>query len=191
MSIIYRVDPFKVRSETSVTEAMRMIDANKRGFLIVTDDNDRVVRTVSDGDIRRVIIEMGGLPDRISQAMRYRFSSVYSDEPNRQSFTDRIKFLPVIDRKTRRLTAISLPGKSVLEIEGYEINDDNPPFIIAEIGNNHNGSLSVAKEMIDSAAEAGADCVKFQYREMAHLYRDSAGTGDANDLGVEYTLDLL
>ncbi|WJY20966.1 N-acetylneuraminate synthase family protein [Fontisubflavum oceani] len=191
MSLIYNVAPFTVRSETSVTDAMRMLDANKRGFLIVTDEDDRVVGTVTDGDIRRLIIETGDLPDRISQAMRHRFSFVYSDEPNSQSFTDRIKFLPVIDRKTRRLTAISLPGKSTLEIDGHQISNDYPPFIIAEIGNNHNGSLSVAKEMIDAAAQAGADCVKFQYREMAHLYRDSAGAGDANDLGVEYTLDLL
>lgn len=35
-------------------------------------------------------------------------------------------------------------------------------FIIAEIGVNHNGSVSIAKEMIDVAAEAGVDCVKFQ-----------------------------
>ncbi|MFA7239045.1 MAG: N-acetylneuraminate synthase [Sulfuricellaceae bacterium] len=35
-------------------------------------------------------------------------------------------------------------------------------FIIAEAGVNHNGSLDVAKQMIDAAAEAGADAVKFQ-----------------------------
>ncbi len=35
-------------------------------------------------------------------------------------------------------------------------------FIIAEVGVNHNGSVSIAKEMIDIAANAGVDCVKFQ-----------------------------
>ncbi len=35
-------------------------------------------------------------------------------------------------------------------------------FIIAEIGNNHEGSLENAKKMIDQAKKAGADCVKFQ-----------------------------
>jgi len=35
-------------------------------------------------------------------------------------------------------------------------------FIIAEIGNNHEGSFALAKEMIKRAAEAGADAVKFQ-----------------------------
>ncbi len=35
-------------------------------------------------------------------------------------------------------------------------------FIIAEAGVNHNGSLSLAKKLVDVAKEAGADCVKFQ-----------------------------
>jgi sialic acid synthase SpsE len=38
----------------------------------------------------------------------------------------------------------------------------NRPYIIAEIGSNHNGSLSLAKKLILKAKEAGADCVKFQ-----------------------------
>ena len=36
------------------------------------------------------------------------------------------------------------------------------PFIIAEIGNNHEGDLGLAKEMVAAAAESGADAVKFQ-----------------------------
>ena len=35
-------------------------------------------------------------------------------------------------------------------------------FIIAEAGVNHNGSFDLAKKLIDAAADAGADCVKFQ-----------------------------
>ncbi|MFM8835863.1 MAG: N-acetylneuraminate synthase family protein, partial [Actinomycetota bacterium] len=35
-------------------------------------------------------------------------------------------------------------------------------FVIAEAGVNHNGSMSLAKELIDSAVAAGADAVKFQ-----------------------------
>lgn len=41
-----------------------------------------------------------------------------------------------------------------------------PVFVIAEIGLNHNGDLDLALELIDLAAEAGADAVKFQKREV-------------------------
>jgi N-acetylneuraminate synthase len=44
------------------------------------------------------------------------------------------------------------------------IGEGEPVYIIAEIGINHNGSLSLAKELIDGAASAGCDAVKFQKR---------------------------
>lgn len=43
-------------------------------------------------------------------------------------------------------------------------------FIIAEVGSNHNQSLTLAKEHIDAATEAGADAVKFQSINIDELY---------------------
>ena len=40
---------------------------------------------------------------------------------------------------------------------------DTPPFIIAEAGINHNGDYNKAIQLVDSAKENGADCIKFQY----------------------------
>lgn len=45
-----------------------------------------------------------------------------------------------------------------------------PSFIIGEIGINHNGDLSIAKKLIDVAAEAGCDAVKFQKRTVDIVY---------------------
>ncbi|RPI02402.1 MAG: N-acetylneuraminate synthase [Calditrichaeota bacterium] len=44
------------------------------------------------------------------------------------------------------------------------LGENMPPFIIAEIGINHNGSLEIAKKMIDGAVNAGCHAVKFQKR---------------------------
>ena len=44
------------------------------------------------------------------------------------------------------------------------IGDGHPAYIIAEVGINHNGDLSIAKKIIDAAVHAGADAVKFQKR---------------------------
>lgn len=49
-------------------------------------------------------------------------------------------------------------------VQGREIGDGAPVFVIAEIGINHNGSLDMAREMIEGAARAGCDAVKFQKR---------------------------
>ena len=43
-------------------------------------------------------------------------------------------------------------------------------FIIAEIGINHNGDLSIAKELIDVATDSGCDAVKFQKRDIDLVY---------------------
>jgi N-acetylneuraminate synthase len=48
------------------------------------------------------------------------------------------------------------------EIQGRRIGRDFPPLVIAEIGINHEGSLDVAKEMVDAAHRAGAEVVKHQ-----------------------------
>jgi sialic acid synthase SpsE len=49
-----------------------------------------------------------------------------------------------------------------IEIAGRKIGPDYPPLVIAEIGINHEGSLAVAKEMVDAAKRAGVEVVKHQ-----------------------------
>ena len=43
-------------------------------------------------------------------------------------------------------------------------------FIVAEIGINHNGSMSICKELIDVAVDSGCDAVKFQKRDLNEVY---------------------
>ena len=70
-------------------------------------------------------------------------------------------------------------------------------FIIAEIGINHNGSMDIAKQLIDVAVDAGADAVKFQKRTIELVYTkemlDSAresqwgSTQRDQKIGLEFT----
>ncbi|MCV2885443.1 N-acetylneuraminate synthase family protein [Aestuariibacter sp. AA17] len=75
-------------------------------------------------------------------------------------------------------------------IDGVSIGD-NQTFVIAEIGNNHNGCFNRAIQLIDQAIEAGANCVKFQVRNLNALYRERSLQRNGDDLGTEYILDLL
>src|SRR6478735_11395745 len=47
-------------------------------------------------------------------------------------------------------------------IAGRRIGPAHPPLVVAEIGINHEGSLAVAKEMVDAAHRAGVEVVKHQ-----------------------------
>jgi N-acetylneuraminate synthase len=51
-----------------------------------------------------------------------------------------------------------------VRIGEHSIGDDQPVYVIGEIGLNHNGDVEIAKKLIDVAAEAGAQAVKFQKR---------------------------
>lgn len=56
----------------------------------------------------------------------------------------------------------------IVEIENRKIGLDYPPLVIAEIGINHNGDLTIAKQLVDAAYESGAEVVKHQ----THIVED-------------------
>ena len=59
---------------------------------------------------------------------------------------------------------------STLKIGTRLVGDDQPCFIIAEIGINHNGNIDIAKRLISVALAAGCDAVKFQKRTVEVVY---------------------
>ncbi|UPJ70871.1 N-acetylneuraminate synthase family protein [Bradyrhizobium sp. 187] len=78
-----------------------------------------------------------------------------------------------------------------VRIGNRPLGDGEPCYVIAEIGNNHNGDFDRAIALVDAAVAAGADCAKFQMRKLDEVYRASSLSGKDDDLAVEYTLDLL
>ncbi|MEP1487178.1 MAG: N-acetylneuraminate synthase family protein [Algibacter sp.] len=63
-----------------------------------------------------------------------------------------------------------------IEIAGRKIGIDYPPLVIAEIGINHEGSLKVAKEMVDAAFRSGVEIVKHQ----THIVSDEMSAAAKN-----------
>ena len=53
-------------------------------------------------------------------------------------------------------------GDNQISIGKREVGADNPVFVIAEVGINHNGDMNEARRLIQAAIDSGADAVKLQ-----------------------------
>jgi N,N'-diacetyllegionaminate synthase len=67
-----------------------------------------------------------------------------------------------------------MSGSARIRLEGRDIGGGAPAFVIAEAGVNHNGRLDLAEQLVDVAAEAGCDAVKFQTFDPALVAAASA-----------------
>lgn len=75
----------------------------------------------------------------------------------------------------------------LIQAGNRKIGPGQPCFIAAEIGINHNGDMALAKSMIDAAAEAGADSVKFQNYKTEDFLSDRTLTYTYRSQGKEIT----
>lgn len=196
MIIDRNVAQYVVFAEDAILNALRKISENKSGAVFSVTESGEVEGVLTDGDLRRWLLEQReidlNLP--VSAISNKEFEAVNHRAPPEDieaRFNSRIRFVPLLDDHGH-LVAIARDKPAEMRIGSRTIGADAPCFVIAEIGNNHNGDLALAKRLVDLAVDAGADCAKFQMRSMAALYRDTSRSGRAaEDLGSEYTLDLL
>lgn len=79
-----------------------------------------------------------------------------------------------------------------ITIDNKKIGEGHPCYIIAEIGINHNGSVQIAKQLIDVAVAAGADAIKFQKRSLEHIYTDEMlKNPNLGEQSFQYMIPLL
>ena len=196
MLITKSIEGFIVFKDDVIIEVLKKINNNKRKIAFVIDCSGVLEGVITDGDIRQWLIAQpdAGLTVPVSQVMNTSFKACSINDLHNEienSFDRSIDVIPLID-KNCRLKAIAINQEDGIQIGSKVISNDHPVFIIAEIGNNHNGDINLAKKLVDLAISAGADCVKFQLRDVTSLYRNGGKPDDASaDLGAQYTLGLL
>lgn len=196
MLIEKNIKKYIIFSEDSIANALKKINANKKRFIITVSVNGIVEGVVTDGDFRRWVVSQKeiDLQKPVFQIHNPNFVCATTKDSNEtisSLFTHKIDTIPLLDQ-SNRLRAVAFRDSIGIKIGSHIIAENSPVFIIAEIGNNHNGNIKLAKKLVDHAIQAGADCAKFQLRDMKTLYRtDRTADENKEDLGAQYTLDLL
>ncbi|WP_058235184.1 N-acetylneuraminate synthase family protein [Devriesea agamarum] len=190
-----QIAPYTVSAQDTALHALRRINENQARIVFVVDEHGTVQGALTDGDMRRWLIAHDQ-PDLSAPALQIAnrsFVSVAEGTPldEMQAMTrpglDRI---PVLDERGR-MVAVATTEKMTLRIGRHIVGPGHRSLLIAEIGNNHQGDVDLAKRLVDLCAQAGADVVKFQLRDMAALYRSGGSSSYGEDLGPQYTMNLL
>lgn len=196
MIIERNLESYIVYSEDPLGRALEKISENKSRIVFCLSPRGFLEGVIADGDVRRWIADHGRVDTDVTAltvANRAFVSApVSTARPElARMFRPGIDHLPLTDAHGR-LVAVAVDRSDEIRIGSLVVAEHRPTVLIAEIGINHNGSVDRAKELVTEAAAAGADCVKFQMRDMAELYRRSgADRTHGEDLGPQYTLDLL
>ena len=94
------IDKFCATQEISVVEAMKKIDNNARGILFIIDEEQKVIGSLTDGDIRRWLIKTGELKKNVLGIMNKDLKFKYlGEEDSALTYMKkyRIKALPIVD----------------------------------------------------------------------------------------------
>ncbi|MBK1650483.1 N-acetylneuraminate synthase family protein [Rhabdochromatium marinum] len=196
MRIEKKIKDFLVFSGDSLLDALKRINDNQARIVFVVEDSGTLIGAVSDGDVRRWITAAAELDfgQPVDAVMNRAFVARPVTEAPAEiatHFDHKRDIIPLVD-DLGRFVALARRAAEGFQLGERVIGEDSPAFIIAEVGNNHNGDLALAKRLVDLAIEAGADCVKFQMRDLTTLYSNQGKNAEAGyDLGSQYTLDLL
>ena len=192
MNLIQNTAPLKINENETLVSVLQQLSENKSGFLLVVNSSDKVIGTLTDGDIRRYILSKPDLDFHVKASdicnKDFHFATINTSDKVILENIKKYKYCPLINENYLLLGVYSDKSSKIF-IGEQEISNEKPCFIIAEVGNNHNGDLKLAKKLVDLAKEAGANCVKFQMRDMQSLYKFRNDVSE--DLGTQYVVGLL
>ncbi len=185
--------PWVLNRKTNLIEVFQALQKSKLPVILVEDDFT-VFGVLSSGDIGRFFSANPDLSvdkaevEQIANKLPV-IAHINDGYETIEAFLrrEKIKILPLIDGD-RVLTKVASDEEAYLNLNNKIVKCGGRPYLIAEIGVNHNGSLDEAFLLIKSAAESGCDAVKFQHRSN-ELYNKKLL--DSFDLGTQYIISQI
>lgn len=187
-----------VSPTTSIIEAMRLIDQVALQILLVADTNKILIGTITDGDIRRAILNGGSLEDSIESVMNTRPMSFTVDESIEDMLIAmrllKISKVPIVDQKNR------VVGLEILDELLRPTPKDNPVIIMAGGLGSRLGSLTqncpkpllkvgsqpVLQTIVENFIAYGFHNFYFSVNYKAEMIKEYFGDGSKWNINIKY-----
>ncbi len=113
--------PYIIGDSVSIIDALKKIDDNRKGFLVITSEDEVALGTLTDGDLRRAFIKGTGMNDTIDGIFKRDFKSlpVSTDISNVSELfkNESIKFLPILDKNGQLCNIITKNQMNVVLLQ--------------------------------------------------------------------------
>lgn len=120
------MNKFIITDNDSIMNSLKKIELNKKGFLIVVDLNEKVIGTLTDGDIRRAFIKGNNVDDTIGDIYSKDFKFLYEDDDFSKVVklfkSTKIDFLPIVDENKILINIITKKNMHVLLMEDIDFD---------------------------------------------------------------------
>ena len=161
---------------------------------MVIDGEYHLTGVITNGDILRWMTRQNEPNLKIAvteiQNTDFLFTTNHSSKSEIKALLRKVQYLPVINDQNQLISIYSNQPQSLLEIGKSLIGENQPTYVIAEIGINHNGSHEIANALMEKAAECGADAVKVQLRDLNSIYTESV-LKNSHKHSTQYLLNEL
>lgn len=168
-------------TENNLTEIQEKLIKDKALGVIITDADFVMAGVLTKGDV------LGG---RGMNHEPFYLEMGFEPTTGQLESMEKFSFIPVLeDGKVIKILE-KFPGDAV-RVGKFEMSPSSP-LVIAEIGNNHNGNLERAFNLVESASSSGVDAIKFQARKLEETYVSlDEDFLDETDYGTAYTVRQL
>lgn len=120
------LNPYLIEEKLLIKDALKKIDKNKKRFLLVVDENEKLLGTLTDGDIRRALLKGLSLEDSLSDIVKKEF--VYLKAENSfqiicEKFKNsKIDFLPIVDCEFKLINVLTKQQFHILLLENISFS---------------------------------------------------------------------
>lgn len=175
-----------VRAENDLQSIKFLFKNHPLKAVFLVDNNKRLKAVLSKGDYLKS-----------TEKLNWNFSPFYlklnkNVTDSNQNRASKYNSIPILNEKNQIVKIIESTDLDGIDSKGTLYTPYENPLVIAEIGNNHNGSIESAKKLIEEAKLAGVDAVKFQARSLKDLYINlSESYLNSTDFSTAYTVNQL